>query len=414
MLAQSLTNPVEATLRNGSPFFARTSELSNSQFFYEWSELLVSDVFSSVERELRAMRQTATVNDMSPLYKLEISGPDAARLVDFLVTKDTSSLEPGQVLYTPWCSDDGLLVNDGLVFRIAEDLYRITTDQSVKWFGSVAARIDANVEIADVSAEWGILSIQGPSSRRLLERATGDDWTDLAFSRRRETTIGGVNVDVSRQGFTGELGYELWVRSHQAVAMLDAVLEAGTGLGLELAGSIAIDVARVEAGLVLVSADYSGAGPDVHSVRYVDGYQTSPFAMGMGYLIDLDTHEFVGRAALRADQAEGGPGQRLVGLQLDHHAVSELFKAQGRPACVRTEVLWTPLAAQAGGSAVGRATSVTWSPTTGRLIGFGVLDAAHAEVGNRIEVVWDRDGVVGSVPATVVELPFVRMKRAAS
>lgn len=401
-------------MRHGTPFFPRTSALTSSQFLYEWSSLLVVDVFSSVERELRAMRETATVNDMSPLYKLEVRGRDAARFVDLLVTKDTTALAPGQVLYTPWCTDEGRLVNDGLVFRVAEDLYRITTDQSIEWFTAVAERFTPGVEVADVSADWAILSLQGPTSRQVLERATGGDWGDLPFSRRRETRIAGAVVDVSRQGFTGELGYELWTSAGDAVPMLDAVLDAGADLGLEPAGSIAVDIARVEAGLVLVSADYSGAGPDIHSVRYVDGHHASPYAMGMGYLLDLDKPAFVGRDALLAERERGGPGERLVGLDLDWRAVTQLFEAAGRPACVRPEVLWTPLDVRAGGASVGRATSVTWSPTTGRLIGFGVLQDAHADAGARVEVVWDRDGVAGPVPAEVGTLPFVQMRRAAA
>jgi aminomethyltransferase len=400
-------------VRRGTPFFERTSALAGSQFFYEWSSLLVIDVFTSVEQELRAMRETATVNDMSPLYKHQISGTDAERLVDFLVTKDTSSLHPGRVLYTPWCTEDGLLVNDGLVFRLDEDRYWISTDMSMQWFRAVADQIAADVVVTDISDDWGILSLQGPASRDVLGRATDEDWSDLPFSRIREATIAGARAYVSRQGFTGELGFELWVDRQDAIPMLDAVLAAGQGPGLQLAGSIAVDIARVEAGLVLVSADYSGAGPDFHSVRYVDGYPASPYAMGLGYLVDLDkVNGFIGQKALAAEQANGGPGQQLVGLELDWHAVSTLFEAEGRPALVRAEVSWVPFTVTVGGRGVGRATSVTWSPSAGRLIGFGVLDDEVAGSDTPVDVAWDRDGATGTVPAHVTALPFVTRTRA--
>jgi aminomethyltransferase len=400
-------------LPDGTPFFPRTSTRSGSQFFYDWSSLLVSPVYTSVEDELRAMRETAVIIDMSPLYKLDVRGADAPRFVEQLVTKDTSRLDVGKVLYTPWVTDEGLLVNDGLVFRVAEDLYRISTDQSLQWFRGVAERIGADVEIEDVSRDWGILSLQGPSSRDILERATGSDWKDFRFSRVVETTIGGSTVELSRQGFTGELGYELWVRAGEALPMLDAILDAGEHHQLQIAGSIAVDIARVEAGLVLVSADYSGAGPDNHSVRFVPDNAATPAAMGMDYLVDLDKKDdFVGRDALLAERERGGPAHQLVGLELDWRAVSKLFEDQERPALVRPEVHWVPLEARVGGERIGRATSLTWSPTAGRLIAFGILAREHAALGGEVEVVWDRDGASGAVPATVIELPFVKRRRA--
>lgn len=391
-------------MHTGTPFYPRLSTMTESPLRYEWASLLLIPVFTSIEDELRALREAATITDMSPLFKFEVRGSDAARFIAHLVTKDTARLQPGGAVYTPWCADDGHVIADGIVFRVADDLYRISGPQNLAWFRSVAERIGADVEITDVSAAWAILSLQGPRSREILERVSGQEWGELKFSRLRSTQVGGVDVDLSRQGFTGELGYELWVGADDALTMLDAVLEAGRDFDLQPAGTMAIDIARVEAGLILIDADFAPTGP----------MRVTPYALGMDGLVGLDTKEdFVGRAALQ-EVARAGDSPRLVGLQLDWAALSRLFEQQGRPPVVRAEVQFAPFEVEADGARIGRATSVTWSPSTRALIGFGQVAPAHAEIGSRVEVRWDRDGAHGLVPAEVVALPFVKLRRAES
>lgn len=398
------------SVRRGTPFFERSARSSSHHRLCEWSSLLLVDVFTTVEDELRAMRTAVSMNDMSPLSKTEVRGPDAVRAIDRLVTKDTSGMAVGQVMYTPWCREDGKVVNDGLVFRTAEDTFRISSDPQLAWLSHVTDGL--SVDLEDVTGDWGILALQGPRSREVLERASADDWSNLPFSRRRESRIGdGVHVDVSRQGFTGELGYELWVRSDDGAALWDAIADAGRELGIQPAGATAVDVARVEAGLLVISADYTGAGPDHHGISYVEGHESSPFGLGMGYLVDLDGRDFVGRDALVAELEAGSP-EALVGLELDWREVAQLYHAQDRPACVRAAPHWVPLDVTANGRRIGRATSVTWSPTTHKLIGFGVVERAFARSGSRLTVEWELDDVGGPVAAAVRELPFVPRRRA--
>jgi aminomethyltransferase len=397
--------------RAGSPFLPRAAAARTNDLLYEWSSHLTVWIYTSVEHELAAIRNAASINDMSPLSKLEISGPDAPAFIARLVTRDTSGLDVGRAYYAPWCDEHGKLVGDGIVFRPQEQLYRISAGPSLDWFRQVAGELD--VQIEDVSEQWGILALQGPNSTKLLERATGESWDDLRFSRIRETTIGGAAVEVTRQGFTGEVGYELWVGSDDAARMWDAIIAAGEGLGLQPAGERAIDVARVEAGLLLVSCEYSTAGPDrVAVVGPIGDGIASPFEMGLGRLVDLDAGDFVGRDALRAEVERGGPDTLLVGLELDWHALNALAEQAGRPSGVRAEVSWVPVELQHDGQPAGRATSVTWSPSTGRLIAFGSVARGLGEPGTTVEVLWDADGVSGPVPATVVELPFIDLQRA--
>jgi aminomethyltransferase len=395
----------------GSPFLPRAGAARTNDLLYEWSSQLTVWIYSNVERELAAIRGAASINDMSPLSKLEISGPDAAGFVARLVTRDTSGLDVGRAYYAPWCDERGKLVGDGIVFRPGEQLYRISAGSSLVWFEHVAGDLD--VQIEDVSEQWGILALQGPNSTALLERATGQSWRDLRFSRIRDTAIAGAPVVVTRQGFTGEVGYELWVGSADACAMWDAIVAAGDGLGLDPAGERAIDVARVEAGLLLCSCEYTTAGPDrVAVVGPIDDGIASPYAMGLGRLVDLDGEAFVGRDALRAEVAAGGPDSLLVGLELDWRALGALAEQAGRLSGVRAEVSWVPLRLQHRGRPAGRATSATWSPTLGKLIAFGSVPRDLAKPGATVDVLWDADGVAGPVPATVVELPFVELRRA--
>jgi aminomethyltransferase len=399
--------------RSVMPQQIRTSDLLTSHpQLLEWSIMPPRLEYSSVQHELSVMRSAATVGDMSLLIKYEIKGDDAARFVDMLVTKDTSSLEPGEITFSPWCNDEGHLINDGLIFRVSEDTYRISSDWCIEWFRHVAERVGGDVDVIDVSTDWGILALQGPRSTEVLERATKSDWGDLSFSRRVQTEIAGAVVDLARQGFTGEVGYEIWVQRGDGPRVLDAVLEAGDGLGLEPAGILTADVARVEAGLALPVSEYSPVGPDDHfDFMRTPEYRTSVL-VPYSRFVDLDKPDFIGRDALLEEQRSGVPSEQLVGLRLDWRALSQLFEEKGQPAAIRAEVLRTPMAVQVEGARVGRANSVTWSPTIEQLIGFGVIAREHSEIGTQLAVAWERDGADGLVPATVVEIPFIEVRRA--
>jgi aminomethyltransferase len=394
-----------------TPFFARTRPLNRFQMWFNWDLHVVADVYTGFDEELRATRESVSMGDMSPLSKHEVSGSEAQRLLDRLVTRDMTGVEVGQVVYTPWCDDRGKVVGDGLVFRMEEEKFRITADAQFEWLAMQAEGMD--VAIGDLSDEFGLLAVQGPRSGAVMSASTGAEWADLSFSRTRTVGIAGVDVLVARQGFTGELGFELWVPTDAGAAIWDAVAEAGAPFGIHPAGEYAIDVARVEAGFLIVGADYTGSGPDRAGsvVELSAEHQASPYEIGLGTFVDLRKADFVGRDALAAEQDAGGPRLRLTGLELDPTSIVELHSSGGRLPLIPNRVWWYPLPVRREGRSIGHATSVTWAPTIGKVVGFGHLEAG-VEEGDSVEVEWAIGDASGVVPATVVPLPFLQIRRA--
>jgi aminomethyltransferase len=398
---------------SGTPFAPRTEPLNRFATWLQWYGYLVADAYTSYEEELAGIRGGVAMNEMSPLQKYRVRGPDAARFLDHVVTRALAGLEIGQIYYTPWCDEDGYVISEGLVFRLGANDFRLSGGRSSLWFEQQRAGFD--VELADETAELAILALQGPRSQEVLERATGESWDGLRFSRRRAAVIGGVAVDVSRQGFTGEHGYELWVAAPDAVAMWDAVAAAGADLGIRPAGEWAIDVARVEAGLLIPGYDYAMAGPDPgqDGIEVQREYFATPFELGLGRFVDLEKAGFLGQAALRRKQR---PATVLVGLELDWRLIAERYAAAGSlPAAELRRVSWYPRLLEVDGQVGGWASSMTWSPTRRALIGFGHVPAAATDPGTEVALSWS-DPVLGpeptGIPAAVVDLPFVGVRRA--
>jgi len=401
--------------RIGTPFHTRTARTSATPWYFNWDLHHVVDVYDDFYAELRAIRETVAMGDMSPLSKCEISGPDATAVVDRLITRDAHALAVGSIYYTPWCNDDGKVIVAGLVFRTGESAYRFSGDRSLAWFTQQAEGHD--VSVVDVTDDFGVLTVQGPNSRQVLERATGRDWSDLDFSRLEHAEIAGVEVEVARQGFTGELGYEIFTPFRGAAAVWDAVADAGDGLFMRPCGEWAIDVARVEAGLLIAGPDYANAGPDPvgsHTVSASEPeFMSSPFELGIGRFVDFYKGDFIGREALLREQEVGGPKRALVGLDIDWRQVVAEHVDRGIAPNVSSRVEWIAKPVRDGAAPVGRASSITWAPTIGKLIGFGHLDREAAGIGARVAVDW---GIAGSgesagIAATVAELPFLQLRR---
>ena len=264
-------------------------------------------------------------------------------------------------------------------------------------------------------------------TRSDLTAVTGESWADLKFSRFRPCVIDGARVNVARQGFTGELGFELWVKRPDGARVWEAVAEAGAPFGIQPAGEYAIDIARVEAGLILISADYTGAGPDVPSADTPPNPSdfVTPYELGIGHCVKLDKAvDFVGRAALAVEHARG-PARRIVGLEFDVDGIVALYMDAGEAPNVSPRVRWDHLplcsgrsggsggSGRSGNEVVGRASSVTWSPSTSRLIGFGLVPAALAGLGTELTVQWaDFWGrPLGPAAARVCEYPFIDLSR---
>ena len=385
----------------GTVFDPRTSPLNEKRAWQEWwgyhTPLSYAD---SIDVEYNAVRENAGVIDVSPLFKYLLSGPDAVRLIDRVITRDANKLQVDQIYYTPWCDERGKIVDDGTICRLDDATFRWTAaEPNYRWIMSNATGLDVSVE--DISHRIGALALQGARSREVLERATGQEWSSLKYFRRRPTIIGGIPVDVTRTGYTGDLGYELWVEGDRAVDLWDALFQAGAGFGLRPVGNAAMDVLRVEAGLILLDAEFT-------SVRnaFSAEQEFSPFELGLGRLVNLDKGRFVGRKALRAEQAAGGPARRLAGIEFDWAGIEAAFEKHGLPTVLYLGTSESSIPVYRGGRQVGKATSWTWSPTLKKVISLGIVSREVADVGSRLDIEWTVEGTHERVGATVVELPF--------
>jgi len=390
----------------GTAFHPRTSQLNTKMTWGEWAGYYAAAVYADFhDIEYNAIRESAGVIDASPLYKYLVSGADAQRLIDRVMTRDATKLQVDQVFYTPWCDERGKVMDDGTVTRLDETTYRVTSaDPCYRWFLLNAAGLD--VQVDDVSETLAALALQGPRSREILEAATRSEWSDVKYFRRRRTEIGGIEVDVTRTGYTGDLGYELWIPSEAAVEVWDAVFEAGAAFGIRPAGIRALDVARVEAGLILIEVEYTSAR---HAMTAEQEY--SPFEIGLGRLVDFGGADFVGRRALLAEQRAGGPPRRLVGLEIDWSGIERLFANHDLPPAVSPMVSRDPTPLFKEGRQVGRATSTTWGPTLKKMIALASVERALEPAGTRVSVEWTVEGERGKVGATVVPLPFLDLPR---
>ena len=390
----------------GTPFHPRTAPLNRKMQWREWSGYFASSSYADAhDIEYNAVREAAALFDVSPLYKYLVAGPDALRLVDRVITRDATRLAVGGVIYTPWCDENGKVVDDGTVHRLDERLFRWTAaDPQLRWLRQNSVGLD--VTITDESETTASLALQGPLSRDVLEAATGKSFADLGYFRRRSSKIGKVAVDVSRTGYTGDLGFELWMPAESAVTVWDAVMKAGGDYGIRPAGMLALDVVRLEAGLILLEVDYTSAR---HAMNPEQHY--SPFEIGLGRLVNLDKGDFVGRLALEREREAGGPARRLVGLQLDWYDIEGLYSAQGLPPAISPVVDRSPVPLFAGGSQVGRVTSLGWSPILKQALALASVPPRHESLGTKLSVEWTVEGRRGRVSATVVGLPFLDLPR---
>jgi len=387
----------------GTAFHPRTSLLNRKMQWREWAGYYAASAYSDHhDIEYNAIREAAALIDVSPLYKYRVSGPDAVRLIDRVITRDATKLQPGQVYYTCWCDEAGKVVDDGTVARLDDETFRWTAaDPSLRWFRMNATGLD--VQIDDVSESVAAVALQGPFSRAVLESATEETWSDLKYFRRRASRIGDMDVDVSRTGYTGDLGYELWVDAARAVDLWDSLVKVGRAFGVRPAGMLALDVVRVEAGLILLEVDYTSS-----RFAMIPEQAYSPYELGiLGQLTKLDKPaEFVGRRALLREQANGGPERRLVGIEADWDAIEALYAAQDLPPALAPVTSREHVPVFAGRQQVGRATSTAWSPILKKALALASVRADHAEPGTPLRLEWTVEARRRSVPAQVVPLPF--------
>ncbi len=388
----------------GTPFHSRTAPLCQGHNWRRWSGYIVAGSYELThEREYYAIRSAAALLDVSPLQKYLVRGSDAERFLNRVITRDVSKCDVGQVLYTPWCDETGKVIDDGTLQRLGEDSFRLTAaEPNLRWLCENARGL--RVTIDDESDNVAALALQGPLSRDVLGAVADDDIGDLGFFRLAYTRIAGVPVTVTRTGYTGDLGYEIWLEARHAEVVWDTLIDGGKPYSITPTGILALDIARVEAGLILIGVDYIPAN---HAL--IDSRKSSPFELGLGWTVRLEK-DFVGRDVLLAEWKRG-PEWQFVGLELDWESLESVYEEFGLPPQLPGVAWRTSVPIYANGKQVGYATSGCWSPTLKKYIAMAHVASAQGAPGARVEMEVTAEHQRKRAKARVVKTPFFDPER---
>lgn len=389
----------------GTPFHSRTSALCVSQNWRHWSGYLVASSYDVLhEYEYHAIRNSAALIDVSPLFKYDISGRDALKFVNRVITRDAAKCAVHQVIYACWCDEEGKVIQDGTVFRLGENRFRIhLADPSLRWFQINATGMDVKIE--DVSGQVAAVALQGPTSRDILKRVSDSDMDRLKFFRLTFANIGGVPAMISRTGYTGDLGYEIWIPSTLAERLWDILMEGGRPYGITPVGMLALDMARLEAGFILIEVDYVSA-----EKALIPSQKYSPFEIGLGWTVQFDKGNFVGRKALLEEKERGSPRQ-MVGLEIDWNDFERLHQEMGLAPQVPSAAWRGGVPVYKDGRQVGKASTGCWSPTVKKYIALGTVNSDDSKIGSQLMMEVTVEHERKKVKATVVKPPFFNPTR---
>lgn len=390
-----------------TPFHPRTRALCHSYQWKEWAGYYaVCSYDAHSEREYFAIRNSAGLLDVTPLYKYEFVGPDAAAVLARIVSRDITRLRLGRVTYCCWCDAAGKTLDDGTVARLGKEHYRLTSSEPwLFWFRRLAR--GARVTITDSTRDIAALALQGPRSRAILDQVVDFDMDRMRFFRVRRMKLAGREVWVSRTGYTGDLGYEIWMANDDALPVWDALVEAGAPHRMEPIGLDALDVSRLEAGFVLQGVDYYSARGCL-----IESRKSSPFEAGLGPTVELDRDPFIGQQAL-ADERAAGSEWSLVAIALDWQEIEALYDRWDLPPHL-APVAWrtaVPVYASDGKTQVGQATSGTWSPTLKQSIALATVKARYGAERQRLKMEYTVEYERRQVTATVVARPLFDPER---
>jgi aminomethyltransferase len=392
-------------MAHGTPFHASTAKRCTSMFWKEWAgHLAVRSYDLTHEREYFAIRHGVALIDVSPLFKYEIKGKDAERFLSYVTVKDLGKLKPHQLTYLCWCDDNGHVLDDGTVLRLSEDRFRLSSaEPAFAWLSKCQRRFD--VTITDVTKDMGVVSVQGPNSKAMLA-ALDPAVLELKYFKHMNSTLGGVPVEITRTGYTGDLGYELWVAKDQASELYEKLMQVGEPFHISPCGLDAMDVARIEAGFILNGVDYISA-----SKCLIESRKMNPYEVGLGWCVQMDRAAFLGQAALKRIAAYGAKRSR-VGLEMDWDELEAAYLKHG---------LGPQLCSQAwrdgrpvynpSGQFIGQATSGTWSPILKKNIALATVPTNYARLGQKLRMEATIEYERVPITATVVELPFFNPKR---
>jgi len=384
-----------------TPFHERTSALSVAQNWRRWAGYMVVGSYDlSLDHEYWAIRDRAALIDVSPLMKYMIEGPDAARLLHKVTPRDVLKMKEGVVSYTGWCDEDGKLIDDGTIARLGPQLFRMTSaEPSLRWLAMNAVGMD--VKVTEVTDDMAALSLQGPKSRAILNRICKDKVDALKYFRVADNAIGNTPVSISRTGYTGDLGYEIWIPAEHALPVWDALMEAGDDYGITPCGILAMDMARVEAGLFMVDVDYNTS---THT--WIEGQKSSPLEMGLDWAVNLDKKGyFNGRRALEKEKREGS-SWKLVGLDIDWVGLEKLYGEVGLPPQIPSMAVRGSLPVMIDGKQIGYASTSTWSPVLKKYIALAHVQRPYYEPGTELTIEITVEHHRKQSPAKVVKLPF--------
>ncbi len=390
----------------GTAFHERTLALCESLNFKEWSGYYTVAAYEMThEHEYNAIRNSSALIDITPLFKYHLTGRDATKLVNRVITRDIDKVAVDQVIYCCWCDPEGKVIDDGTITRLAENQYRWTAaDPSLRWFQQNALGLE--VQIEDISEKTAALALQGPTTGTLLYAAAEANIAGLKYFRVTHGKIAGVPVDISRTGYTGDLGYEIWVPWKDAVKVFDELMVKGRAFDIHPVGMVALDIARIEAGLILIEVDY------VSSKRaIIEQQKYTPGEIGLGKLVDLKKDTFVGRGALEEETKRGGPSRSLVGLEIDWSEVEALYEKVGMTPQVPSTASRVAVPVYRGGRQVGKATSTTWSPTLKRMIALASVSRESGAPGLTLSMELTVEAARKTVSAKIVPLPFFNPPR---
>jgi len=389
----------------GTAFHERTLALCESLNYREWSGYYTVGVYETHhEHEYNAIRNSAALIDISPLFKYRVTGRDATKFVNRVIARDVGKVAVDQVIYCCWCDPEGKVIDDGTITRLGENEYRWTAaDPSLRWFQQNALGLEVKIE--DISEQLAALAVQGPTSGKLLHSATDANVSNLKYFRVTHGKIAGVPVDISRTGYTGDLGFEVWIPWKDGVRVWDKLINEGEAFDVHPAGMVALDIARVEAGLILIEVDYTSS-----KKALIDAQKYSPGEIGLGKLVDLKKETFVGRTALAAE-ARKGAARALVGLEINWNEVEALYDKMGMAPQVPSMASRVAVPVYRGGKHVGKATSTTWSPTLKKMIALASVEREQSAVGNTLNMEMTVEAVRHTVSAKIVPLPFFNPAR---
>ena len=389
-----------------TPFHPRTAAQMESHEWRDWSGYLAASLYEPLhDREYYATRSSAALFDVSPLFKYEIRGPQSEQLVDRIITRDVTRCAVGQVLYSPWCDDDGKVIDDGTITRLGRDRFRITAaDPNLAWFQDCAWGMQ--VEILDVSADLAALALQGPNSLKILRQVlSGIELEKLGYYHAAAARLAQIPLFISRTGYTGDLGYELWIEPQHALQLWDQIIERGQGYGVTPAGMLALDIARIEAGLVMIQVDY------ISSRRaLIEAQKSSPYEIGLGWAVNLKKKDFVGKRLLQAEKARGSAWQ-LLGVQVDWSSLEDIYaKFDLTPRLAgRASRAAVPVYSATG--QIGQMTSHTFSPLLKKYIGLASIQSWAARPGAQVQVEVTVEYTRQKAQATLAPLPFYNPPR---